>query len=266
MTSFYPLQVFSEKKNWFLILTILSTLLSSCVTNKKTTYLQEYDDSQYSEMYDAPVDYLIQPNDNLFIRVTTPDPRRSEMFNTFPTSGGMSVGEQAVDLLSYQVELDGTVVLPYLGPIQVAGINVIEAKEIIKVALEEYVTDAAITVKLVNNYVSVLGEVARPGRYPIYKGQLNIFQALAMAGDIIDYGDRYNANIIRQTNEGTITREFDLTDKEIIDTEYFYVMPNDVIYIRPMKGKFFGFNEFPWMVILTSVTTFVLVLNYIQQP
>lgn len=260
------LQFYRNKPKGFVLIAFLLLFLSSCVTSKKSTYLQEYNRSDYSRLPDAPSEYQIQPNDNLFIRVTTPDPSRSDMFNTFPSSGGISVGEQAVDLLSYQVELDGTVELPYVGPVKVVGLNVQEAKAKIKLALDDYLTDAAVTVKLVNNYVSIMGEVQRPGRYPIYKGQLNIFQALAMAGDMSNYGDRYRVNLIRQTANATITKEFDLTDKNIIDTEYFYVLPNDVIYVQPMKGKFWGMEEFPFMLILTSITTFILVLNYIENP
>jgi len=215
--------------------------------------------------YVAPESYLIQPNDNIFIRVSTPDPRWSDMFNTLPVSAGSAaVTEQSVDLLSYVVELDGTVEIPYIGSILIAGKTLKEARSIIEDRLVDYVTDPTITVKLVNNYVSILGEVNRPGRYLIYKEQLNIFQAMAMAGDVDIYGDRYSLNIVRQTTEGTIVKEFDITDKNIIDTEFYYVMPNDVIYVKPMKGKFFGLYQFPYAVILTSVTTFLLLMNYLN--
>ena len=266
MNSNSAFQFTPKKQNGFVIIALLLIFLSSCVTTKKTTYLQENEKTDFTEIPDAPEDYLIQPNDNLFVRVTTPDPRRSDMFNTFPASGGISVGEQAVDLLSYQVELDGTVQIPFVGPVPVAGMNVQEAREVIKRALDNYLTDASVTVKLVNNYVSIIGEVQRPGRYPIYKGQMNIFQALAMAGDMSSYGNRHKVKLIRQTVDETITKEFDLTDENVLDTEYFYVLPNDVIYVQPMKGKFWGMEEFPFMLILTSITTFILVANYIENP
>ncbi len=240
-------------------------LLSSCVTTKKTTYLQDYEKSEYPEEYVAPDIYRIRPNDNLFVRVVTPDPRWSEMFNTLPTTAATyGTTEQSVDLMSYTVNLDGTVEIPYLGSISVAGKTIQEAKEILENELLDFVTDASITVKLVNNYVSLLGEVNRPGRYPIYKAQLNIFEALAMAGDLADYSNRFEINIVRQSTDGTIIKEFDLTDKNIIDSEFYYIMPNDVIYVQPMKGKFFGFNQFPYAVILTTITTFVLIWNVIQ--
>lgn len=248
----------------FAIICIIG-LLHSCVTIKKTTYLQDYEMSPYPTEKVAPETYRIQPNDNLFIRVTTPDPRWSAMFNTLPvTSPTIAASAQSVDLLSYSVRLDGTVELPYLGPIVVAGKTITEAKEILERHLVDFVSDAAITVKLVNNFVSILGEVRTPGIYPIYKEQLNIFQAIAMAGDLDTYGNRYEVRLVRQTSEETIVKKFDLTDKNIIDSEFFYILPNDVIYVQPMRGKFFSMDQFPFALILTSVTTFILILNYIQ--
>lgn len=251
-----------------IVIIIAVGLLNSCVTSRKTSYLQEYKKSDYQYEYVAPETYRIQPNDNLFIRVTTPDPQWSAMFNTV-TAGSTTIGhsEQSVDLLSYAVNLDGTVTIPYLGAISVAGRTLQETKITLEQALSEYVTDASITVKLVNNYISIIGEVNQPGRYPIYKEHLNIFQALAMAGDLANYSNRYKVHIIRQQESGTIVKEFDITDKNILDSEFYYVMPNDVIYAQPMKGKFFAMTQFPYTVILSTITTFLVILRFIQpQP
>lgn len=265
MTAFKKVHFHFSYFHLLIAMTCIFGILNSCVTSRKTTYLQEYKKSEYPTEPVVPEYYRIQPNDNLFIRVTTPDPQWSAMFNTVPVSAtSIGYSEQSVDLVSYKVNKDGTVEIPYLGSIPVAGETIQETKIILEKALSEYITDAAITVKLVNNYISILGEVNRPGRYSIYKEHLNIFQALAMAGDMANYGNRYQVNIIRQTTEGTIVKEFDLTDKNILDSEFYYVMPNDVIYAQPMKGKFFGMSQFPYSVILSTITTFLLVLNYMQ--
>ena len=246
---------------FFLIL----ALASSCVTTKKTNYLQFYDSGGFPAPDSLDLVYRIQTNDNLFIRVTTPDPQLSDMFNTIPvTSSTMSVGPQSVDLLSYSVKQDGTVEIPYLGDVLVAGHTLEEVKDILQAQLNDYVTDAALTVKLVNNYVSILGEVRTPGRYPVYKNQMNIFQALAMAGDQSDFSDRYVLKIIRTTPEGSVVKEFDITDRKILDSEFFYVLPNDVIYAQSMRGKFFSLNSFPYLEVLTAITTTILLINAIQ--
>jgi polysaccharide export outer membrane protein len=248
-----------------LVVAVFVLLTGGCVTTGKTAYLQEYKEKGYTPVGLDRGTYRIQPNDNLFLKVSTPDPRWSEMFNTIPVgSPGVTTTEQTAELLSYVVQLDGTVDIPYLGSVPVAGKTLAEAKEMFEKQLADYVTDAAITVKLINNYVSVIGEVRMPGRYPVYKEQLTIFEAIAMAGDISDYGNRDKIHVIRRTNEGSVTRELDIKDKSIVDSEFYYVFPNDVIYAEPIKGKFFAMNQFPFAIILSTITTFLLVLSYIQ--
>ena len=252
----------------FLFLIVSVFILSACVTHRKLTYLQyrgAFDREKVTESV-TPSVYRIQPYDNLFIRVITPDPQWSAMFNTMPVStyGGISVNEQSADLASYTVDGEGTIQLPYAGRILVAGKTLSMISADVEKALGGYVTDAAITVKMINNYVSLLGEVQQPGRYPIYKDRLNIFQALAMAGDLGEYSNRQKIQVLRQTPSGNIIKEFTLRDRSILASEFFYVMPNDVIYAEPMRGKFFQMNAFPYSVLLSSITTFLLFLNYFR--
>ncbi|MEA3461139.1 MAG: polysaccharide biosynthesis/export family protein [Bacteroidota bacterium] len=238
--------------------------LSSCVTNEMVTYLQEQEDSPYSGEFTPPEDYLIKPNDNLYIRVTTLDPSYANIFNAMGDQGYMTADEASAHLLSYPVENDGTVDLPYVGIIEVAGKTIKEAKQAIETVLAEYVTDASLTVKLVNNYVSVVGEVREPGLYPIYKDRLNVYQALSMAGDVADYGNRYEVSIIRQTDGESKVKEFDITDKKIIDSEFYYVMPNDVIYVKPLKGRYFAVNTSPYMFAFTAIAALGTLVVLIQ--
>jgi len=187
------------------------------------------------------------------------------MFNSLPVnSNGINVTELSADLISYTVNGSGTIRLPYVGIIEVEGKSLAEVTEDLDKALKGYISDAAVTVKLVNNYVSLLGEVKNPGKYPIYKDRLNIFQALAMGGDLDDFSNRQKVQIIRQVSNGQVIKEFCLTDRSIMTSEFFYVMPNDVIYAMPIKGRFFKMNEFPYTVILSAITTFVLLWNVVK--
>jgi polysaccharide export outer membrane protein len=241
-----------------------SLLLTSCVTNKKLTYLQS-EGVREEFIAITPATYIIQPYDNLFIRVVTPDPKLAEMFNTMPVAvSGMGVTELSADMLSYSVDDDGTIELPYAGRFMVAGKTLHMVKTELDNALKSYIADAVVTVKMVNNYVSIIGEVQRPGRYPIYKDRLNIFQALAMAGDLDIYSNRKKIQLIRQTPDGNTVKEFSVKDRSIIGSQFFYVMPNDVIYAPPMKGRFFQMNAFPYSVILSTITTFVLLWNVLK--
>ena len=254
-------------KNTIIKLVLITVMASSCVTAKKLTYLQTEKGTTQPDttVSITPADYRILPYDNLFIRVVTPDPKWSEMFNTLPTTTySVSVTEQSADMISYPVDSQGAIRLPYAGKITVGGKTLATVTSEVELALKGYIADPAVTVKMINNYVSLLGEVQRPGRYPIYKDRLNIFQALAMAGDLSDFSDRQKVEIIRQTNGGNVIKEFSLTDRSIMSSEFFYVMPNDVIYAKPIKGKFFQMNAFPYSVILSTITTFILILNVLK--
>lgn len=240
-------------------------LFSGCVTNKMATYLQEPEVSNYSGEYAPPENYLIQTNDNLYIRVTTLDPSYSTIFNAMGDGGEMRADEASAQLMSYPVELDGTVDLPYVGIIEVGGLTLPEAKKVIMEVLEDYVTDASLTVKLVNNYVTLVGEVREPGLYPIYKERLNIYQALAMAGDVADYGNRYVLSVIRKQGEESIVKDFDITDRNVIDSEFYYVMPNDVLYVKPHKGRYFAINTAPYTFALATLSTAIGLIILVQQ-
>lgn len=248
-----------------LIFLLLVFALTSCVTTKKLTYLQSGENSKDIINSANPPPYNIMPYDNLFIRVMTPDPKLSDMFNTIPASiSSISMTEQSADMLSYIVDGDGNIQLPYAGKIMVAGKTLDIITDEVEKILKSYIADAAVTVKMVNNYVSLLGEFQRPGKYLIYKERMNIFQAMALAGDLGDFSNRQKVQIMRQTKEGTVIREFSLRDRSILASEYYYVMPNDVIYAKPMKGRFFHLNEFPYTIILSALTTFVLFWNVLE--
>lgn len=254
------------------VLIILSVLVStSCVTTKKLTYLQQskkfvntaipFNDTIISV---TPSDYRILPNDNIYIRVVTPDPQWSNMFNSLPASVGVTITPESAQLISYPVAVDGTIDIPYAGKFHVAGKTLSQIKSELEITLVNYIKDAAVTVRLVNNYVSVVGEVRQPGRYPIYKDGMNVFEVFALAGDMVEYSNRGQIQLIRRTATGNIVKEFSLLDRTIMTSEYFYVMPNDVIYAPPRKGRFFGMASFPYEILLSSITSFLLIFSFIN--
>jgi len=151
------------------IILLIACIFTSCVTNKDLTYLQ----------------YKGVPSDTV-----------------------ISVTEQSAYLISYPVYSSGAIILPYVGKIQVAGKNLENITAVVKAALNSFITDAAVSVKLINNNVSLLGEVNGPGRYLnlIYKDRMNIFQALAMGSDLGDYSNRQQLQIIRQTAEAMLLK------------------------------------------------------------
>ena len=254
----------------FLISLSLILILSSCLTNKKLTYLQ------YSSRVDnaappvgdsrttvTPSAYKIMPYDVLFIRVITPDPQWSAIFNPSTGAGG-ALTEESASLSGYNVDGDGFIEIPYVGRVKVAGKTLGELKVELEEIFKKYVSDGAITVRMVNNFVSIIGEVRAPGRYPLTKDRLNVFEALSLAGDLNDYSNRQKVQLIRQTPYGPLVKEFSLSDRSILTSEFYYVMPNDIIYTQPMRGRTFQTNSSVYTVFLSTITTFLVIYSFFR--
>jgi polysaccharide biosynthesis/export protein len=252
-----------------LISLALILIFSSCVSKKKLTYLQYSDkNGKYDITEDnfrnsvTPSAYKIMPYDNLYIRVLTPDPQWSALFNVDSGTGGVT--EESASLSGYPVGVDGNIEIPYVGKVEVGGKTMTEIKAELSLIFSQYVADAAITVRLVNNYVSLLGEVNAPGRYSLTKDRINIFEALSMAGDMSLYSNRQRVQLIRPSPYGPVIKEFSLADRSILSSEFFYVMPNDIIYAIPMKGKV---DEVPltfYTLILSTISTALVIISYFR--
>ncbi len=248
----------------------VTLIFSSCISGKKLTYLRYTDKSNDIESISdnnasiTPVAYKIMPYDNLYIRVITPDPQWSELFNTMPAGQGGTVTEESAGLFGYTVDKDGKIEIPFVGTVEVGNKTLSEIKSELGIVFKNYVSDAAITVKLVNNYISVLGEVEVPGRYRLTKDRLNVFEALSMAGDMTDYGNRQKVQLIRPSPYGPNIKEFTLSDRSILSSDFFYVMPNDVIYVIPNKGKAFQVNSTAYSLFITTITSALAIIAFFR--
>ncbi|MBP5260427.1 MAG: polysaccharide biosynthesis/export family protein [Paludibacteraceae bacterium] len=229
--------------------------MASCVTPRRTHYLQEADHgiASYPQVY-TPVDYRIQKNDELNIRVVTLDPESKKIFNTSPNGQTQSSNNSQRGLYTYTVYDDGNIDFPYLGAVSVEGKTTREAKQLLEKQLHDYVKDCSVEVRLTNSYFNLLTE-AGAGRYPITKEKMTVFEALAVGGDLGQYSDRKRVKIIREQPDGTTTvKEFDLRSKAIIGSEYYYIQPNDILYVPAFKGQFFRINSFLTALGITSST------------
>lgn len=214
-----------------------------------------------------PPEYRLQPADILFIQLISSNPEISQAFNN-PT--GAQVQTQTRDATSlylngYVVSDSGLVTLPFLGEAMVKGLTIAEARrEIIKLTERMY-KDASLIVKLANFKVTVLGEVRRPGSITIFNDNLNIFELIAAVGDIGDNGDRKNVLVIRQAGEGSKTFRLNLTDKSVLASEAFYLLPNDIVIVEPLGNKIFQMNV-PYITLtFSSISTLILLYNFISR-
>lgn len=236
--------------------------MNSCVTKKGLTYLQYSKNSPDFSLTSnvnrtsvTPASYKIMPYDNLFVRVVTPDPQWSSLFNVMPVGAGGSVTEESAALYGYPVDRDGLIEIPFVGNIKAGGKTLNELKVELDTIFTKYVTDASITVRLVNNYISIIGEVNSPGRYHLTKDRITIFEAISMASDLNEYGNRQKVQLLRPSPYGPVIKEFSLADRSILNSEFYYIMPNDVIYLQPIRGRTFQVNSSVWTLVLTTITS-----------
>jgi len=249
-------------KKIFLIGWASLILFSSCIQQKNTVYFHDYKKDSISLVKEI---YKIQEED--ILHISTKSIINNEI-DYLLNSGDIRTSSFYTDvnlaLTGYRVNGNGNIQLPLVGDIHVADLTLNQAEDSINFALQKYIKNTFVSVRLVNFRITILGEVKYPGTFSFYNNNVTIFQALSEAGDINDYGNKKKITLIRQVDHVKHTYEFDLTNTDMIGTKYYYMMPNDVIYVSPVKGKFFRENISLYSIILSSVTTFILVLNYIQ--
>lgn len=213
--------------------------------------------------YAAYQDYHLSVGDNLYIKVRSLDESSNNFFNNMGDENRTSgYNDASIYLNSYTVDPQGNIVFPFIGPVQVLGKTLDETREIIENIMNEYLKETTIIVKLVNYNITFVGEVRRPGEYKIYQDKINIFEAISAAGDITDYGNRNEVKLLRTSDNGTEMHILDLTKENIIESPYYFLKPNDVIYVEPLKGKQFAFSTFPYALIFSTITTLIVLLTF----
>ena len=253
------------KKN-IVIIVIFSIALLACNRRSQLLYVQNLDPKGEVLMASAPK-YRLQPGDILFIQLITPSPEISQAFNN-PT--GVQVQNQTRDesslyLNGYTVSDSGMVALAFLGEAKVQGLTINEARDELQKLTEKMYKDATLIVKLASFKVTVLGEVRRPGSIRNYNDQLNIFEVIAAVGDISENGDRKSVLVVRPSNDGNKTFRLDLTDKAVLASEAFYLLPNDVVIVEPIGNKVFQMNV-PYITLtFSTLSTLILLYNFISR-
>lgn len=232
----------SKKKLYPFGLLLFAILVGSCNTYKKYTYLRDIPITGHEQQIDKnKPTYLIQPGDILYVRVITPDQSMGEIFNPFSaTSQTLTrVGGETMYYYGYSVSDRGHIEIPVIDSVQVGGLTLDEAKKRIEQKAREYLKTPQVIVKMAHFNFTLLGEVAAPGVQTVYKNDVNLIEAISYGGGITYSGDRQEVLIIRSTREGTKTFRVNLTDKDIIKSDLYYVMPNDIIYVKPRRTRAF---------------------------
>ncbi len=268
----YLQQISMRKQNiQILFIMMIAIQLISCITTHQTNYLQQpknfipaYKDSiSYEE-------YRLKPSDRLFIQVYSMDDKTNALFNGSNNSNiqgltGSGSGEN-LDLYTYNIQEDGKIHFPLIGDVLVVGKTVRETKNILEDAIRPILKVNSVDVRLVGRTFSIIG-AGKAGKFTFPKEKVNVFQALAMMGDLGFSADRSKVRILRETETGNTIKTFDLRSIDIINSEYYYLEPNDVIFIQPLNEQFFGVSTL-WAAISTVLTTvsFGVGIYYIFKP
>ena len=232
------------KKYFLYVALAFAVLLSSCSSPKNVAYIknsEQVDLSRSEFLYDA----RIMPKDVLTITVSTVNPDAAAPFNLIVrptlTNTSSTIGTSSGSLQTYLVSNDGTIEFPVLGTLQVGGLTKNECEKMIHDKIMPYLNakeNPVVTVRMANYKISVLGEVNRPGMFTVSNEKINIFEALAQAGDMTIYGVRDNVKLIRENQSGRKEiHTIILNDANLINSPYYYLQQNDILYVEPNNVK-----------------------------
>ena len=262
--------------NKFLRISLIALLFVvafvSCVPQKKMLYLKDAqmasENISVNYINERNIDYKLQPGDNLYIRfINTIDERSAASLtgNTSYNSGGYMSSDASIYLQSYTLDEDGCIELPLTGKIELKNLTVDQAKEKLQVALDQFVNQTTLIVKLSNFNLTVLGEVNRPGMYKVYQSQINLFEAISLAGNMTNFAKNKEVKIIRLTDNGSEVITVDMGQADILSSPYYYLKPNDIIYVEPLKIKQWGFTTFPYSTVFSIVSLAVTLFALLKK-
>ena len=234
---------------FFGLLLFAGVMFTSCVSRKQLIYLQSNDDGATRMMKAVPTpEYRLQANDIISIKIKALKPELVAIFNisesTTNANSAQNRGEEANYFEGFSVDDRGNIRIPIIGELNVMGMTLEEVRiKVEKELLENYFNKEAnifVIVKMAGLRFTINGEINAPGTKTMFQEKVNILEAIANMGDITITGDRKNVTVIRQYPYGTEMHDIDLTDIKVMESPYYYLQPNDYIYIKPLPQKTWG--------------------------
>ncbi|MBC6988811.1 MULTISPECIES: polysaccharide biosynthesis/export family protein [Hymenobacter] len=248
-----------------LLIFLLLASFTSCIPSKDISYLQgqKYSLNKASEVSNQRPEYHLQANDILNIAVQSAQPELSRVFSLTESTSPFGTSDPGATYLNgYVIDNNGNITLPTAGKLPVQGLTLLQAQDVVQKAVNNYMRGTTVIVKLVNFKITVLGEVRNPGAYYIQNPSTNLLQGLGLAGDLTTLGNRRNVKLIRQTPTGSEVTLIDLTRADLLTSNYYYLLPNDVLYVEPSKAVTQRGNLTNLGIVFSGITTIVLLLNY----
>ncbi len=231
------------ERYWLLLFVVF---LSSCITRKQITYFQDIPSSDSIKasatnvgLRTALYEPTIKPGDILNITVMSLSPESNALINYPFINQNVSTPEKTLTQATpgFLVDNEGNVQIPMLGNIKVDGLTTSQIRKLITEKLDKYLQSPTVSVRFSNFKITILGDVARPGIYPVPNERITLMEALGLAGDLTVFGQRTGVKLIREENGKNKIYKIDLTSKDVLNSPYMYLQPNDVIYVDPNGGK-----------------------------
>lgn len=244
----------------FIVLFILTIFLTSCTSKKNLIYFQNIDSFKLnSNKYES----VLQQDDLLTIIVRGETPEAVAPYNmpnvTYPGTG--ESGFEVQRLFTYLIDNDGTITFPSIGKVIVAGKTRSEAENLLVEKLSLYITNPKVDLRILNYKISVQGEVNKPGTFPITSERITLLEAISLAGDLTIYGKRDNVLVIRENNGEKSVQRIDLKKADFMNSPYYYLHQNDVVYVEPNRTKINSAVVGPNIgIVLSGVSLLVTIL------
>lgn len=253
--------------NKLLFLLISIVILTSCVPHKKLVYFQgePIKKEEIHKVNDIP--YKLQTNDIISITIKSKNEELVSLFSNNNNSNSSSnTGGGELYFTGYTIDDHGNIRLPYIGNLNVLGYSIEDVREKVESELKYYINfDKAIfvTVKLAGIKYTILGDIGAPGTHIIYQNKVNLIEAIANAGDIIDTGDRTKVEVLREEFDGIKKYTVDITQVGVFDSEVFNILPHDIVYINPIRTKSWGIGTTGLQTFTTLASVFSIIATTI---
>lgn len=238
-------------------------LLFSCAPRKDSVYYQNIDTMTEQEKQNS-YEIKIQPDDLLLIIVSADDPETVIPFNLsiigVPTAGNINTAQGQLMMQSYLVDATGTIDFPVLGKLKVGGLSRSDVMQLLEFKIAKYIKNPIINIRIMNFKISVQGEVTLPGSYGISSDRITLIEALTMAKDLTIYGRRDNILIIREVNGVKSYNRVDITKSDFINSPFYYLAQNDVVYVEPNKVRINGAAVGANTGVIISITSLLITL------
>lgn len=252
----------NKKEQYGIFFIIIVLIFSSCIPQRKLLLMQDKKDKSVVLTDSSGIlgNYKIQSNDNIYIGVSSVEGINTSFFNPALASN-TTYSESNQILVGYYVNDEGYIHFPFLGDVYLKGKTLDEARELMTEKLKKYVDQPMVTVKLINNTISLLGEFNSEGTYRITKSKLTIYEAVSLAGGFTPFAKRNKIKLVRPTADGPMIQVIDISTDQILKSDLYYVYPNDLIYAEPMKAKTWGIGPTFSLALFTSLITLYLLFT-----